>query len=262
MIKKILLTLVLLAVLGLAAIYFFGSSALNKGIKSGVETYGPRVTQTPVTLESVNLSILSGSGTLKQLKVGNPEGFQSENIFALGRIDIDVDTGSVFGDKIIIDKVHIRAPEMSYEKSMRSSNVKELLANIEEFTGPADPADPAPGEDAGAKKQVVIRELIIEDAKVYVGVMGVGQTVTIPRIEMKDIGEDGNRVTMAQAVDLILTKVLANIGPAIANAGQLLREGGQKALDAAREEGLKRVDEAAKDAADKASEGIKNLLGN
>jgi uncharacterized membrane protein HdeD (DUF308 family) len=56
MIKKIFLILILLLVTGAAAIYFFGSSALNNGIKNGVETFGPKVTQTPVTLESVSIS--------------------------------------------------------------------------------------------------------------------------------------------------------------------------------------------------------------
>ena len=106
---------------------------------------------------------------------------------------------------------------MSYEKTLRSSNVKELLANIESFTGPADPSTPAQRDKAGAKKQVVIKELIIEDAKVYVGAMGIGQTVKLPRIEMTDIGEGGDRVTLAQAIDLVLNKVIDQIGPAAAN---------------------------------------------
>ena len=92
MFKKRLIGFALLAVIIVAAIYFAGSSVLNKGIKSGVETYGPRVTQTPVTLEDVQLSILSGSGMLKGLHVGNPEGYNSENIFALGQIDLKVNT--------------------------------------------------------------------------------------------------------------------------------------------------------------------------
>ena len=62
MIKKIFLFLVILAVAAVAGIYFFGSSVLNKSIKAGVETFGPEVTQTSVTLDAVNLSILSGKG--------------------------------------------------------------------------------------------------------------------------------------------------------------------------------------------------------
>ena len=137
MFKKRLIGFALLTVIIVAVIYFAGSTVLNKGIKSGVETYGPRVTQTPVTLEDVQLSILSGSGMLKGLNVGNPEGYKSANIFALGQIDLKVNTRSVFSDKIIIDHIIIKRPAISYEKKLTTSNLKKLLENIEQFTGPS-----------------------------------------------------------------------------------------------------------------------------
>lgn len=252
MIKKLLLGLILLIVIAAAAIFFFGSSALNKGIKSGVETYGPRVTQTPVTLDSVRISVFSGSGSLKELKVGNPEGYKSENIFALGQIDLKVDTSTVFSDKIIIDEIIIKKPEISYEKKLTTSNLKKLLENIEEFTGPSSGSEPDPAADEGPKKQVVIRKLLIEEGTIYVGALGIGQTVALPRIEMSDIGESGDNVTMVEAINLILGKVLQSIGPAIANAGEL----GGAAVDALKTQGLEKVDQAA----DKATEGIKSLF--
>jgi hypothetical protein len=255
MFKKLLLALVLLALIAGAALYFFGSNALNRGIKSGVETYGPKVTQTGMTLEEVNLSVLSGSGTLIGLKVGNPDGFESENIFSLGEIDLKVDTSSVLSDKIIIDHIIIKQPEISYEKTFTSSNVKQLLKNIEEFTGPSSDSDDAGAtaeSDAGAKKQVVIKQLIIEDGTIYVGVMGMGQTVSLPRIEMNDIGEDGEAMTIAEVTDLVLSKVLESIGPAIANAGDL----GGAAVDALKTQGLEKVDQAS----EKVGESIKGLF--
>lgn len=252
MIKKLLLGLLLLLVIAAAAIFFFGSSALNKGIKSGVETYGPRVTQTPVTLGAANISVFSGSGSLKELKVGNPEGYKSENIFALGQIDLQVDTSTVFSDKIIIDQIIIKKPAISYEKGLTSSNLKKLLDNIEEFTGPSSGPGPDPAEDDGPKKQVVIKKLLIEDGTIYVGALGIGQTVALPRIEMNDIGEGGDQITMAEALDLVLSKVLQSIGPAIANAGEL----GGAAVDALKTQGLEKVDQAA----EKATEGIKGLF--
>lgn len=267
MIKKLFLGLLLLAVLAAAAVYFLGSSALNKGIKSGVETYGPRVTQTPVTLGAANLSIFNGSGKLTDLLVGNPEGFQSGQIFALGEIDMQVDTSTVFSDKIVIDHIIIQRPQISYEQSLRGSNVKKLMQNIEAFTGPRDASEAEP--DQGPGKQVVIRRLLIEDATVYVGAMGVGQTVSIPRIEMANIGEGGESITMAEAIDLVLGKVVQAIGPAIAGAGDLLKDGGKAALDSATKQldsvtdkTREQINQAAGDAANKAGQSIKGLLGN
>lgn len=261
MIKKLLIGIIVLALVAVALVYFFGASALNKGVKKGVESVGPRVTQTSVTLDAVNLSPFSGKGTLTGLNVGNPEGYKSENIFELGQIDIQVDTGTILSDKIIIDKIHIRQPAISYEKTLTGSNVKELQKNIEAFTGPREEAEEAPEAEAAAKKQVVIRKLIIEDGTIYVGALGVGQTVKLPRIEMDDIGEEGSNITLAEAIDLVLSKVLTNIGPAIANAGEL----GKQATEALKTQGLEKLDQGAEKAgkaAEKASEGLKKIFGN
>ncbi len=267
MIKKLLFGMLILALIAGAALYFFGTTLLNNGIRQGVETVGPRVTQTPVSLGAVNISPFTGKGTLTGLNIGNPEGFKSENIFALGQIDVKVDTGTLFSDKIVIDQIIIQRPEVSYEKTLTNSNLKQLLANIEAFTGPRQTTEPAPTADAaaaGAKKQLVIRKLIIEEGTIYVGAMGVGQTVKLPRIEMNDIGEDGNRMTVAEAINLVLGKVMNNIGPAIANAGEL----GKAAAEAIKTQGLERIGQAtdqagqaAGDAVNQASKGIKKLFG-
>lgn len=262
MIKKILFLFVILIVAGAALVFIFGSSALNKGIKTGVETFGPKMTQTPVTLEAVNISVFSGTGTLKGLNVGNPEGFKSENIFALGQIDIDIDKKSVLTDTIVINKIHIKQPEISYEKTLSKSNIKELQKSIEAFTGAG--SDDAPAEDSadeGAGKQLVISKLIIEDAKVYVGLMGAGMEVPLPRIEMDDIGKDGNKKSISQVLDLVLTEVVKAIGPAIAGAGGMLKDGGQAILDTAQDKVLDNAGDAAADTVNKATEGLKGLFG-
>ena len=253
MIKKILLFLVILVVAAAAAVYFLGSSFLNKGIKAGVEKFGPEITQTPVTLANVDISILACNATLTGLNVGNPDGYKSENIFALGQIDVDLERGSLMSDKIIINKIHIKKPEISYEKTLMSSNIKALLKNIEDYTGASAETDtPTETEEPaadGAQQQVVIKELIIEDGTIFVGLMGAGTTVALPRIEMHDIGEAGNEKSMAEIIELVLSEVLKSIGPAIADAGDIVGDGGKAVL----EEG--------EGALNKATDSIKGLFG-
>ena len=79
--------------------------------------------------------------------------------------------------------------------------------------------------------------------------MGAGTTIPLPRIEMNDIGEEGNEKNMAEVIELVLIKVLKSIGPAIAGAGELVSESG------------KAIGEQGGNALEKASEGIKNLFG-
>ncbi len=245
MIKKLLAFLLVLIVAGIALIYLFGSSFISKQIKVGVEKFGPQVTQTSVQLDNVDISILAANASLEGLYIGNPEGFKSEHIFALGKIDIDLERGSLLSDKIIINKIHISAAEISYEKTLTSSNVKKLLKNVEEFTGTSDEtAEKQPeAEETGASKQVVIKELIIDDAKVYAGIMGAGLQVTLPNITMHDIGEDGSNTSIADAMNIILSKVLEELIPAVTEAA---KQGGS----------------GAQDIGEGAIESIKGLFGN
>lgn len=255
MIKKLFIGFVVLALIAGALLYFVGSSALNSGVKKGVESFGPKVTQTPVTLESVNLSPFSGSGSLTGLLVGNPEGFKSANIFELGQIDIKLDKASILTDTIVIEKIHIQQPKISYEKTLTSSNVKELQKNIEAFTGPKQ--DKASGKSDGSSKKLVIKELVIENGTIYVGALGVGQTVALPRIEMANIGEAGTKTNAADVINEILSKVLTNVGPAIANAGDL----GKQATEVLTTQGLEKIDQAADKAGETVKEGLNKLLG-
>jgi hypothetical protein len=127
------------------------------------------------------------------------------------------------------------------------------MANIDAFTGSADENAPAATEaapaEASSSTQVVIKQLVIEDGTIFVGLMGAGTTVPLPRIEMTNIGEDGNKKSMAEVIDLILTEVLKSIGPAIAGAGDFIGEGGKGVL------------EQGEGALGKATDSIKGLFG-
>lgn len=259
MIKKLLIALSILVFTGILVVYFFGSKVLSKSIKAGVETFVPMVTQTAVTLEDVKLSILSGDGRLSGLYIANPKGFTSENIFALGEIDIDIEPGSLFSDEIVINRIYIREPLISYEKTLKTSNLKELLKNIEESTGSDDETEvEEPGVDDVAKdestsgKNILIREFVIENPKVFLGVVGLGTTVSIPSIELVNISSSKEKIAAA-ILSQVTIKLYDSIKSATSNAGGITSDAARDILDAVKsqsDEPLKQV-----------NEGLKNLLG-
>src|SRR5216683_7843861 len=121
---------------GLCAVAFvIASHFLGSIVTGGVNNYAPRLTQTKVTLESASISPLSGTGSLHQLVVGNPKGWSDGDLVSLGRIHVTVVPKSLFGDHIVIDDIDVQAPEFNYETKIVSSNVGDLLANIEQATG-------------------------------------------------------------------------------------------------------------------------------
>ena len=64
----ILATVVVVVVGG----FFLLTSGLNAAVKSGVETVGSQATETPVTLEEVDLSLFSGKGEIRGFTIDNP----------------------------------------------------------------------------------------------------------------------------------------------------------------------------------------------
>jgi len=93
---------------------------LGTGLKALVETLGPEMTQSPVTLESASLSLLSGEGSFVGLHIGNPEGFDTEEAFSLGEIHFTVDQDSLATDIIVLKTLTIVAPEVTLERGARS----------------------------------------------------------------------------------------------------------------------------------------------
>src|SRR3954469_7544093 len=98
--KKILvrlcIVLVVLIVLVALGVHFF----LDGAIKRGVETVGPKLTKSEVKLDGVHLSLLSGSGKLKGLIVGNPDPYKTPHAISLGTATLEPKPGSLFSDKV------------------------------------------------------------------------------------------------------------------------------------------------------------------
>src|ERR1051325_2746032 len=105
----VVVLVLLLAALGVS-IYFLGSI-----VKKGVETVGPQITRTEIRLDGATLSLLSGSGKLKGLFVGNPQGFKTESAIKVGSVGVGVAPGSVFSEKVHVKEVNILAPEITFE---------------------------------------------------------------------------------------------------------------------------------------------------
>lgn len=124
--KKILISLVLLVIIGVGVVFF----AFDSIVKGGIETAGSRVLQTPVTVSSVGVSPLSGNGGIRELRIRNPEGFNEPYAMELGGLDVGVDVGSVFSDVVVIDHIVIDNPVITYETRIRTDNIRTLLANI------------------------------------------------------------------------------------------------------------------------------------
>jgi hypothetical protein len=271
----ILLGIVVLLVALLAAAWFLADEIVEQAVRKG----GPAILGVPVTLGGADIQILRGQLGIEDLVIGNPEGFQTEQLFSLGKVEVDMDTASVFSDVIHIRSIRIVEPEITYERRLRSSNIGALMEKLEgggeegeEPTGEPEAAENKTPEEGG--KKVVIDEVRIEGAKVRVsGTLMAGRalTVPLPTIVMRDIGKEKGGASLGEAIGRILKAVATAVTDAVAAAlkavGQGVEAVGEAAVGGAKAAvgvvggAAGAVGETGKDAVKAVGTGVKSVVG-
>jgi uncharacterized protein involved in outer membrane biogenesis len=219
--KKILVRVVLAALILLLMVFVVIGLFLDSAIKRGVETIGPRLTKVDVKLDSVSLSLLSGSGSLKGLVVGNPEGFKTKSAISVDSASLSLKPRSVFSDKVIIKSINLKSPEITLETNFKGNNLGRIRSNLQDSTGgnpakpaaakgsaPTPPNQPKPeAQEANTGKKLQVDEFVITGAKVHLGVTALGgeaATVSLADIRLKDLGQGPEGITAAELTDQVL----------------------------------------------------------
>lgn len=224
---KLLAGLVVVLVVVLAVVVF----NLDKGIKAVVETVGPELTKSSVTLDDVDLSLTTGEGSLSGLVVGNPAGFETPYAFSLGQISLAIDPESVTTDTIVINSINIVAPEITYESLKGVTNLDQLQKNVEQATGSSggSSATESSTEESAAKK-LIIKDLRITGGKISYSNALLGSkaiNVPLPAIRLTGIGEKTGGASAAEVVKQVLASINKSAAGAVANSGVLKDAGDQ-----------------------------------
>lgn len=240
--------LILLGICGIVVVVLIvlvvGVSNLGPIIKTAINTYGPEITKTEVHLEDVKVSLLSGEAKLENFLLGNPEGFKSSQAMKVGSVLVNVDERTLAEDTIVIDRIEIVRPEITYEKKRGTDNFKAIQSNVTKTVKSGRPSK-ARAEKEGDSKKIVIRNFIVRGGKVNLVMSGLGgQSVTasLPDIHLKDVGKETGGASPAEAAQEIFAALYEKIAsPAVAgtlNKGlrdlgstiEAAREGAQKEL--------------------------------
>jgi len=237
--KKLIILIVVLVLL--VGGFFFLGSIIGGAVTTAVNSFAPDVTGTKVTLGGAMISPLNGSGTLKDLYVGNPKGFSDGKAFSCSKIHVNAEVMSLIGDTLVIDEIVIEGPEFVYETKITSSNIGKILDNVNKFAGDSAPEE----KTSSSEKKIIIKHFVLEKAVVAVSAGGVTLPVPVPRLELNDIGTAKGGVTPAEASAEVLQQVLGSVSKAAVVA--LTKGGGS-------------IGKNAEDAAKKITGGLKGLL--
>jgi uncharacterized protein involved in outer membrane biogenesis len=191
----------------LVAGYLVVAYSMGSVVKAGVNRVGPKLTQSRVELAGAKLSPLTGAGTLSGLTVGNPTGWSNGNAFTLAKVSLDLEPKSVFGDTIIINEIIIDQPEFNYETRIMSSNIQDLLKNIQQATGGGKDTE----TKDGPPKKFIVKKFRLTNAKATVIAGGAAVPVPLPAISLDDLGVAEGGLTGGQLAAAIMKPIVAEV---------------------------------------------------
>jgi len=235
--KKVIFGVVVIAAIGIGAFYFL--SNLNSIVAGAIEKHGSTVTDTNVGVSGVDISLRKGSGSIKGLRVGSPEGFQTRDAFSLGDITVDIDVGSVRENPVVIEQIHILEPVISAEISKTgSSNIEELRKRVQSYTSGA--AGSGGDKSGGDTKRIRIKEFVLAKGRIEIDASAIGvekRTITLPEIRLNDIGGAGGAAP-DEITKVIVSAIAKKVTSEIANSelNRLIKNqlGGESVTDKAK----------------------------
>ena len=211
-----------LTITGVVFVFFIillmvGVSNVGPLIKKAVNTVGPYITKTAVTIEDVSVSIFSGEATIEGFTLGNPDGFTSPFAMKVGAVRVDLDEDSVTDNPIIIHKIEIIQPDITYEKAGGTDNFEAILSNITKAVQSEQGNKRTATKKAGKKpaQTLLINHVIVKDGTVNLVTefMGGGAvSASLPDIHLTGIGKGKKGVTPAEAFEIIFESIYSGIG--------------------------------------------------
>lgn len=204
LIKLLVFLLILIVVAGGVA-YFYVDSIAEKAIERG----GEMALGVPTKLDKVHVSLWGGEASLSGLRVANPAGFKERDFLGLGQGEAAISIGSLMSDTVRMPRIRLRDITINLEQQGKKNNVQPLLARAKSMSGDKQPAT-GPQE---AGKKFIVEYFSLDNVEVNAALELLGQssnvTMKLPKIELRNLGDKENGLTMPELVQKVVQAVLA-----------------------------------------------------
>lgn len=201
--------LVLVLVIG---VFVYVSYNTNSIVKRAIETIGPQYLGAPVRVKAVDISLQDGRGTLKDLEIGNPAGYEGPYALRVGTVFVSLDVEHSTTDLIVLKRVTIDgARAAAIAKSVNDTNFGALSSS-------------AP-ESGSASKSAPIRFIIDQldvtntQAAVTSPLLSRAVAVNVPDVHLKDVGRSAGGADVGTIVDQVLTPITRAVARSLRDAG-------------------------------------------
>jgi len=191
--KTFIFLAVVIAVVG-GVFWFISSDQLNALIKEQIEVQGQKFTEQAVTVKTVDMKILQGAGTIKDLVVNNPQGYSTTPLFSLNEVTLDINLESLpkvkEGGPIVLDAIIINAPEALVEFGKNGgSNIQDVLDAVNKKL--PKPTSSETADTNTTEHRITVKKLVLAGVTLRVDLTERGNTKhkkILPDINLTNIG--------------------------------------------------------------------------
>ncbi len=235
---KVLISMALLLAAVLAGGAWWLYNSLDSVVASAIRSYGPEITGVTVKLQGVKIQPAQGMASINGLQLGNPAGFKTPQALALGGISMELDVASLTKDVVLIKKIVIDQPSITYEHQSGGSNLEVIQRHIERAI--AEKTGSSKAAQTGSKeKKFIIDRLSLRRAKAAVStdwMQGKSMEVSLPDLHLADIGKKAGGATGAEVAKQVVGAMTQSIktAPGIKLDGVVdgVKKGAAGAVDA------------------------------
>lgn len=195
------LSVLLLALVGGALSVYFG---LDEVVRRAVVSRLADSTGVDVSLGGVHIDLRAQSGSMRDLRIGNPPEFRSsEPLFSCSEISVGLDAATLKSKLVKLNTVRLEGVRVGFVGGKNGSNLQALAKRVEERSGAGE-------EEKKGDRRIYVGLLEIVDARLRLDLPGVSQHVELPlgNFSFREIG--GSQGAEPGEIAEVVSKALAD----------------------------------------------------
>jgi len=208
LLRRTLLVLLLLVVVGLAGVWVF----LDPLVATAIEKGSTFATGVETSVGSVDASLFAGRFGLKGLRLANPPGFSDDPFLDLGAAMASWQQGTILSQTIEMDELKVENVSVSLERGGSGTNYGKILDHLERLSS-GKKEEPQPAESKEAGKRLVIRKIEVKNVRATLRMSGLPSLeVKVPSIVLRDFASDGSTTELvAKLTKVLLQSILESV---------------------------------------------------
>ncbi len=237
--KRFVALAVLLVLVAAAAALWVLYGSIDGRVRTALERIGGEMTLAPVHVGGVDLDLTGGRGTIRDITVGNPEGFPDGTAISLREISLSLEIGSLRESPIVVHEIVVGEPRVDVVLLADGRmNIEALRRNVEHYEArqraaqarEEGPTGAPPVETETPETRLRVGEFRISDGAIGLDASALGrdpEQLELGSVALRDIG-GARGVTPEQLGRRVADALIARTARAVAGAEvkRALREKG------------------------------------